>query len=69
MTFLGDVVSDKGVEVDPSKIEIVKNFPKPLKFTDIRIFHGLACCYRRFVEDFSSITASLTTLTKKKSKF
>ena len=69
VTFLGHVVSDQGVEVDPRKTEVVKNLPKPLTPTDIRTFLGLAGYYRRFVEGFSSIAAPLTALTKKKSKY
>ena len=69
MTFLGHVVSDQGVEVDPRKTEVVKNWPKPLTLNDIHRFWGLAGYYRRFVEGFSSIAAPLTTLTKKKAKF
>ena len=30
MTFLDHVLSNKGVEVDPKKTEVVKNLPKPL---------------------------------------
>ena len=57
MTYLGHVVSDKGVEVYPMKTKAVKNWPKPLTPTDIRSVLGLARYYRRFVEDFSSIAA------------
>ena len=69
VTFQGHVVSDKGVEVDPRKTEVVKNWPKPLTPTDLRRFLGLACYYHKFVEGFSPIAASLTTLNKKKAKF
>ena len=69
MIFLGHVVSNKGVEVDPRKTKAIKNWPKPLNQRDIRSFLGLAGYYHRFVEGFSSIAASLTALTKKKAKF
>ena len=69
MTFLGHVVSEKGVEVDPRKTEDVKNLPKHLIPTDICSFFGLSGYYRRFVEGFSSIDVSLTSLTKKKAMF
>ena len=62
-------MSDQGVEVDPRKTEAVKNWPKPLTPTEIRIFLGLAGYYRKFVEGFSSIAAPLIALTKKKSMF
>ena len=68
MTILDHVMSDKGVEVDPRKTEVVKNWQKPLTPTDIRSSLGLAGYYRRFVELFSSIVSSLTSLTKKKQK-
>ena len=69
MTFLGHVVSDKGVEVDPWTTEAVKSWTKPLTPTDIRSLFCLASYYHMFVEGFSSIASSLTTLTKKKAKF
>ena len=45
------------------------NWSKPLTPIDIRSFLGLAGYYRSFMEVFSSIVASPTTLTKKKAKF
>ena len=62
-------MSDKGVEVDPRKTEVVKNWPKPLTKTNIRGFLGFTHYYCRFIEGFSSIATTLTTLTKKRPKF
>ena len=62
-------MSNRGVEVDPRKTEVVMNWPKPLTPIGIRSFLGLAGYYRRFVVGFSSIDVSLTTLTKKKVRF
>ena len=66
VTFLG-VVSEKGMEVDPRKTEVVKKWSKPLNPIDICSILGLDGYYCRFVEGFSSIATPLTTLTKKKS--
>ena len=62
-------MSEKGVEVDPRKNEYVKSWPKPLTPTDIHSSLRLASYYHRFVEDFSSIIASLEALTTNKAIF
>ena len=69
MTFLGHIICSEGVEVDPKKIEAVRNWPKPLTPTDIRSLLGLAGHYRRLVGRFASIESPLTTLTQKSKKF
>ncbi|WMV40996.1 hypothetical protein MTR67_034381 [Solanum verrucosum] len=48
MAFLGHVVSSKGNEVDPKKMDAVKSWPRPLSPLYIRSFLGLAG-YRRSV--------------------
>ncbi|XP_075504361.1 uncharacterized protein LOC142541784 [Primulina tabacum] len=58
-----------GVSVDPKKVEVITEWPKPKNVTDIRSFLGLAGYYRKFVEGFSSIAIPLTKLTQKNSKF
>ncbi len=40
--FLGDVISDMGIKVDPAKIAIVQDWPTPLNVSDIRRFLGLS---------------------------
>ena len=67
--FLGHIISSEGIEVDPRKTEVVKNWPRLLTPTDIRSFLGPAGYYRRFVIDFASIASPLTTLTLKSKKF
>ena len=65
VAFLNDIISSEGVEVDPRKVEAVKNCPRPLTLTYIRCFLGQAIYYRRFVNGFASIASSLTILTRK----
>ncbi|KAI3754565.1 hypothetical protein L1987_54351 [Smallanthus sonchifolius] len=63
--FLGHVVNEKGIHVDPSKIEAIKNWAAPTTPTEVRQFLGLAGYYRLFIEGFSKIAQPLTALTQK----
>src|SRR5262249_20162620 len=59
----------EGIHMDPQKVEIVSNWPRPTNVTEIHNFLGMAGYYRRFVKDFSIIAAPLTQLTCKQLKF
>ncbi|GJX90361.1 reverse transcriptase domain-containing protein [Tanacetum coccineum] len=67
--FLGHVIDNKGVHVDPAKIEAIKNWAAPTTPTEVRQFLGLAGYYRRFIEGFSLISKPLTKLTQKDKKY
>ncbi|GJR47199.1 reverse transcriptase domain-containing protein [Tanacetum coccineum] len=67
--FLGHVVNQNGIHVDPSKIEAVKNWKIPTTPSEIRSFLGLAGYYRWFIANFSKIAKPLTSLTQKNQKY
>ncbi|XP_052478818.1 uncharacterized mitochondrial protein AtMg00860-like [Gossypium raimondii] len=56
---------ERGIRVDPRKIEAVLDWKQPRNVSEICSFLGLAGYYRRFVEGFSLIVAPLTKLLHK----
>ena len=64
VSYLGHIISKDGIQPDPGKIELVKNFPVSKTVRQVRSFLGLANCYRRFVQDFVKIASPLHDLTK-----
>ena len=69
VSFLGHVVSHKGIEMEQNKIEAIASWPLLKSAEDVRSFLGLAGYYRKFIKDFSLITAPLTDLIHKGVKF
>ncbi|WVZ52193.1 hypothetical protein U9M48_003277 [Paspalum notatum var. saurae] len=69
VSFLGHILSKKGVAVDPSKVEDVLNWKQPETLMEIRSFLGLAGYYRHFIKDFSKTAKPMTSLTKKNAKY
>ncbi|GAU10392.1 hypothetical protein TSUD_417700, partial [Trifolium subterraneum] len=63
--FLGHVISQGGVYVDPSKVEAVLNWERSRTIFEVRSFLGLAGYYRRFILGFLEIALPLTRLTRK----
>ncbi|GKG18277.1 putative reverse transcriptase domain-containing protein, partial [Tanacetum coccineum] len=60
----------RGIHVDPTKIESIKDWASPKTPTEIRQFLGLAgYYYQRFIKGFSKIAKSMTKLTQKGIKF
>jgi hypothetical protein len=66
---LGHFISSQGIQVDPSKIQVIKNLPTPKTQTDIRSFLGHAGYYRRFIKNFSKIASPLFVLLMKNTEF
>ncbi|KAL8155807.1 hypothetical protein AgCh_001008 [Apium graveolens] len=67
--FLGHIISNEGIKVDPAKIEAITNWERPRTPTEVRSFLGLAGYYRRFVQNFSRIATPLMKLIRKNEKF
>ena len=51
--------------MNPEKIEAIMNWPTPRNVRDVRYFMGLVGYYMRFIEGFSKVVHSITSLQKK----
>ena len=62
VSYLGHVVSEKGIHTDPTKIEAVKTWPVPKNVKDVRRFLGFTGYYRKFIQGFAAIARPLNDL-------
>ena len=58
-------ISEKGVEIDPKKIEVISKWPEPKTQKDVRSFLDLTGYCRRFIRGYAIISKALTDLLKK----
>ena len=67
--YLGHIISEEDISIEPEKIETIMNWPTPRNVMDIRSFMGLPGYYKRFIEGFSKVAHAITSLQKKGTKF
>ncbi len=64
VSFLGYVVSQEGIQMEPWKVSAITNWPQPKTLKQVQRFLGFANFYRRFIHNFSTIAAPISALTK-----
>jgi len=67
--FLGNILSEEGIVVDPSKVHEVMDWKGPTSVSEVQSFLGLAGYYRRFIPDFSKIAKPMASLLHKDHNF
>ena len=69
VSYLGFIMDEQGFRMDPSKIEVLRDWKRPTNIHELRSFLGLANFYRKFVRGFSEIVHPLHQITKAKRAF
>jgi hypothetical protein len=64
ITYLGHLITDQGLQIDPSRIEKVKLWPVPRNVRELRSFLGFVSFLRKSVHHFSQLTTPFTDLLK-----
>ncbi|GKC14263.1 reverse transcriptase domain-containing protein [Tanacetum coccineum] len=67
--ILGHKISKSGIEVDKAKVDVIAKLPHPTSVKGVQSFLGHAGFYRRFIQDFSKITLTMTHLLEKETPF
>lgn len=68
LPYLGYIISREGLSPNPDRIEAIINYERPKSIRSLRRFLGMANYYRRFISNFSELTAPLTNLLRNKPK-
>ena len=62
--YLGHILDEHGVHVDPSYVDAVKKMPHPTNLSELRTFLGMCGYYRRFIASYADIAQPLHELLK-----
>ncbi|KAK3513069.1 hypothetical protein QTP70_000954 [Hemibagrus guttatus] len=66
--FLGYNIDSSGIRMDKGKVAAIKDWPMPTTVKELQRFLGFANFYRRFIQNYSSISNPLTSLLRNKPK-
>jgi hypothetical protein len=62
--YLGYIIDQHGIHVDPVKIQVIHDWPAPTTLTELQSLLGLANFYHRFVLGFSHIAWALSQINR-----
>lgn len=69
LIYLGHLISERGISIDPERINTIKRFPEPKNRTEVMRFLGMVNFSARFLPRRSEILEPITSLLKKNSTF
>ena len=62
--LLGFIVSSRGIQVDPLKVEAIVNLPPPRSLRQLQSLQGKSNFLRRFIVNYANITKGFMHLLK-----
>ena len=65
ITFLGHIISKKGIEADPQKTKAVQDLPAPSNVTELQRFNGMVNQLAKFIPNLAQINEPLRQLLRK----
>ena len=68
-SFVGHIISDKGISTDPEKLRRIQDWLRPHKQDEARSFPGYTTYYRKFIKKFAHIVEPLNKLFIKERQF
>jgi len=68
VSFLGHLISKKGLAPSPQKVEAIVKFPEPKDIKGLRRFLGMINFYNRFLPNIANIQAPLQKILKGQKK-
>lgn len=63
--YLGHVITENGISVDPRKIQVIREWPLPKTVKALRGFIGLTEYFRKFVRGYGGVASHLTKMLKR----
>ena len=69
ISYLGLIISTKGIRIDPKKVEAIQNWETSTCVRDVQAFIGFANIYHRFIRAFSDIVSLMIATIKKNTTF
>src|SRR6201992_377447 len=68
-TFLGFIISEDGIEMDPAKINAILDWETPKNVRDVQCFLGFANFYQRFILKYLNLYQPLFNILRKDTPF
>ncbi len=62
--YLGIIISQDSVQMDPVKIAGIAEWPTPMKKKELQSFLGFTNFYQKFIKNYSKVVKALTQLTR-----